>query len=129
MWATKVLNSWRLPHCSTKFHLSISFSLKNSTKLGKWSSTHGNWLSDYLIMGSLMRIELLRWITHTHTHTHTQWNTTQQKECNFAFATTWMDLEVIMHSGVNQRKTNQWSKSDRERQILYVITYMWNLRK
>ena len=22
----------------------------------------------------------------------------------------------------------KWSKSDRERQILYVITYMWNLK-
>ena len=22
----------------------------------------------------------------------------------------------------------KWSKSDRERQILYIITYMWNLK-
>ena len=36
------------------------------------------------------------------------------------FATTWMDLEGIMLSEV---------KSDRERQILYVITYMWNIKK
>ena len=36
------------------------------------------------------------------------------------FATTWMDLEIIMLSEV---------KSDRERQILYDIAYMWNLKK
>ena len=34
------------------------------------------------------------------------------------FAATWMDLEGIMLS----------EKSDRERQILYDITYMWNLK-
>ena len=32
------------------------------------------------------------------------------------FATAWMDLEDIM------------LKSDGERQILYVITYLWNLK-
>ena len=34
------------------------------------------------------------------------------------FATTWMDLESII----------KWNKSDRERQIVYVITYMRNLK-
>ena len=34
------------------------------------------------------------------------------------FAATWMDLEMIILSEVNQR----------ERQILYDITYMWNLK-
>ena len=34
------------------------------------------------------------------------------------FAATWMDLEGIMLSEM----------SDRERQILYDITYMWNLK-
>ena len=33
------------------------------------------------------------------------------------FATIWMQLEIIM-----------LSKSKRERQMLYDITYMWNLR-
>ena len=33
------------------------------------------------------------------------------------FAATWMDLEMII-----------LSKSDRERQILYDIIYMWNLK-
>ena len=36
------------------------------------------------------------------------------------FVATWMDLEGIMLSEIN--------KSDRERQILYNITYMWNLK-
>ena len=36
------------------------------------------------------------------------------------FAATWMNLEIIILSEV---------KSDRERQILYDITYMWNLKK
>ena len=33
------------------------------------------------------------------------------------FAATWMDLEIII-----------LSKSERERQIPYDITYMWNLK-
>ena len=34
------------------------------------------------------------------------------------FATTWMDLEIII-----------LSKLERERQIAYDTTYMWNLKK
>ena len=37
----------------------------------------------------------------------------------FPFATTWMDLEGIMHSEI----------ADRERQILYDITHMCNIEK
>ena len=33
------------------------------------------------------------------------------------FATTWMDLEIII-----------LSKSERERQMSYGITYMWNIK-
>ena len=33
------------------------------------------------------------------------------------FAATWMDLEIITLSKINQRK------------ILYAITYMWHLKK
>ena len=36
------------------------------------------------------------------------------------FTATWMDLEIKILSEV---------KSDRERQILYDITYMWNIMK
>ena len=35
-----------------------------------------------------------------------------------SFAATWMELEIII-----------LSKSERERQILYDITYLWNLTK
>ena len=34
------------------------------------------------------------------------------------FVITWMKLEGI-----------KWNKSDRERQILYDLTYMWNVNK
>ena len=34
------------------------------------------------------------------------------------FAATWMDLEIII-----------LSKSDRERQVSYDTTYMWNLKR
>ena len=44
---------------------------------------------------------------------------TQLKNKILPFATTWMDLEGIMLSEV----------SDRETEILYVITDMWNVKK
>ena len=47
-----------------------------------------------------------------------QWNTSQllKNNKNLSFATTWMVLEGIML---------KWNKSDRERQMQYDITYMW----
>jgi len=51
--------------------------------------------------------------THTHTHTHTL---AIKKEIS-PFAATWMDLENIILIEM----------SDRERQILYDITFMRNL--
>ena len=58
--------------------------------------------------------------THTHTHTHTQQNNYLAIEKNeiMSFAATWMDLEIIILSEVSQK----------ERQITYDITYMWNLK-
>ena len=44
---------------------------------------------------------------------------TQLKNKILPFATTWMDSEGIMLSEV----------SDRETEILYVITDMWNVKK
>ena len=35
-----------------------------------------------------------------------------------SFAATWMDLEIIILSAISQT----------EKDILYVITYMWNLK-
>ena len=58
-------------------------------------------------------------IVHTHTHTHIhiyiRWNISH-KIPFFAIATTWMYLEDIM------------LMLKEIRQILYVITYMWNLK-
>ena len=50
-----------------------------------------------------------------------EWNTTQhKKERNNAICSN-MDGPRDYHT--------KWSKSDRERQIPYDITYMWNLKK
>ena len=40
---------------------------------------------------------------HTYTHTYIQ---VIKKIANFPFATTWMELEGILPSEINQRKTN-----------------------
>ena len=42
----------------------------------------------------------------------------QKKKEILPFATTWVDLESIMLS----------DKSDKKRQILYDIIYMWNIK-
>ena len=56
--------------------------------------------------------------THTHTHTHTmEYYSAIKKNETMPFAATWMDLEIIILREV------------REKQILYGITYMWNLKK
>ena len=58
--------------------------------------------------------------THTHTHTHTvEYYSAIKKSEIMPFAATWMGLEIIILSKV---------KSERERQIQYNITYMWNLK-
>ena len=57
--------------------------------------------------------------THTHTHTHTHRGILlSHKEGNIAICT--MDEPRDYHT--------EWSKSDRERQILYAITSLWNLK-
>ena len=48
-----------------------------------------------------------------------EYYTAIKKDEILPFATTWMDLKGIMLSEINQR----------ERQILYDVTYMWNLKK
>ena len=54
--------------------------------------------------------------THTHTHTHTmEYYSAIKKSEIMLFAATWMDLEIII-----------LTKPDREGQISYDITYMWN---
>ena len=43
--------------------------------------------------------------THTHTHTMECYSAIKKNEI-LSFATTWMELEDIMVSEINQRKTN-----------------------
>ena len=57
---------------------------------------------------------------YTHTHTHNGILVSQKKEENPAICSN------IDGLGGHYAKSN---KSDRERQILYVLTYMWNLKK
>ena len=58
--------------------------------------------------------------THTHICIYTRecYSVIKKNEI-LPFAATWMDLEGTMASKI---------KSDRERQIPYGITYMWNLK-
>ena len=53
--------------------------------------------------------------THTHTHTHTMEYYSAINSENLLFTAMWMNLEGIMLS--------------EQSQILYNITYMWNLKK
>ena len=59
--------------------------------------------------------------THTHTHTHVRGGIlfSHRKKENPALATAWTNLEGIMLSEI---------KSDRERHILYDVTYVWNIK-
>ena len=55
--------------------------------------------------------------THAHACAHTQeYYSAIQKNETMPFAAMWMDLEIIT-----------LSKSERDRQLPYDITYMWNL--
>ena len=42
-----------------------------------------------------------------------------KKDWNNAICNTWMQLEIIIL---------KWSKSDKEREILYDTIYMWNIK-
>ena len=55
------------------------------------------------------------WYTHKLIYTM---NSVIKNNKILPFATTWMDLEGILLSKVSQR----------ERQVLYIVTYMWNLK-
>ena len=57
--------------------------------------------------------------THTHTHTHTVILLSHKKEWNSA---------ICNNMNGFGRYYAKWNKSDRERQILNNITYMWNLK-
>ena len=46
------------------------------------------------------------WYTHTHTHTHTMeyYSAIKKKNEIMPFATTWMDLEIIILSEISQKE-------------------------
>ena len=52
-------------------------------------------------------------------HTHTQCNIIHKK------------LNIVIYSNMDGPRDyhTKWSKSDKEKQISYDITYMWNLKK
>ena len=55
---------------------------------------------------------------HTHIHAHTvEYYSAIKRSEILQFAATWMDLEIIT-----------LSQSERERQISYDTTHMWNLK-
>ena len=56
---------------------------------------------------------------YTHTYTHTLEYYSAMKNETLPFGATWMDFEGIMLKG---------NKSDRERQVLCDLTYVWNLK-
>ena len=60
-------------------------------------------LASYSTWGS-KESDMTKWLTHT--HIHTQCSISHKKERKMLFAVTWMDLEIIVLSEVNQRKTN-----------------------
>ena len=45
---------------------------------------------------------------YTHTYIQTQWNISHKKNEILLFAAVWMDLEHIMLSKINQRKTGTY---------------------
>ena len=57
--------------------------------------------------------------THTHTHTH---------KMEYYSDITWNFAICSNMDGLGGYFT-KWNKSKRERQILYDVTYMWNLKK
>ena len=55
------------------------------------------------------------------THTHTEWNITPPGEGEHPATCNNIDGSRAHYS--------KWDKSDIERQVLYDITYVWNLKK
>ena len=56
-------------------------------------------------------------MVYIHTYT-TEYHSAIKKNETISFAAAWMELHIILLS----------RKSERERQVSYDITYMWNLK-
>ena len=66
--------------------------------------------------------------SHKHTHTHTQRHKSETKaRKDLAHTKKWNNAICSNVDGPRDYHT-KWSKSERERQIPYDITYMWNLK-
>ena len=88
------------------------------------SSTIDNCQAMEAIEGSINRLmnkDVAYTCTHTHTHTHTVKYYSDIKNKILSFAATWKH-------GWIRRTLCLMNKSERKRQILYHITYMWNLK-
>ena len=59
------------------------------------------------------------WIKMWYIHTMEYYSVIKRNEIA-SFVETWMDLKTVIQSEV---------KSEREKQILYINAYMWNLEK
>ena len=59
------------------------------------------------------------WYTHTHTHTM-EYYSALKKEWN---------LDICSNMDGPRGYYVKWNKLNRERQILYDFTYMWNLKQ
>ena len=55
--------------------------------------------------------------THTHTHTQMEYYSVIKKNEILLFSTMWIDLESIMLSEISQRN------------IIILLTFLWNLKK
>ena len=67
----------------------------------------------YIYIHTYIHIHTHFWCIYVYTHTMEYYSVIKKKEI-LPFATTWKVLWLV--------------KSDRERQILYIITHMWNLK-
>ena len=111
-------------HCSIIHNSQIRRQLKRPWK-DKWMKNKENvvyiYIYIYIYIYTHMYIYIHRHIfTHTHTYTHTS-NIIQPWERRKFYY-------LLQHDGPWGHYAN-WNKSDRERQILHGISYMWNLKK
>ena len=84
----------------------------------KWS-VHSSTINNFQVMGATA-MSTNRWMDKAVLYTHTnKYMLSHKKEWNFAFC------NHIDGLGGTYAK---WNKSDRERQILHDISYMWNLK-
>ena len=101
--------------CSPKF-IAVLFTMTKTWKQPKYPTTD-EWIKKmwfYIYIYTYVCVYICVCV-YLYAHTHNRILLSHKKEWNNA-----MDGPRDYHT--------KWSKSDRERQILYDITYMWNLK-